>query len=175
MKDLFRSFVASLLEDGSRKTQKFSPIAQIDMVRLTWINNNIAISPAFDKADLIKIRQTGIDAIVDVRSEYQDDEALIRESGMEFFHVAVDDRYTPTQEQLESILDFVNPLLGQDKKILIHCQNGYGRSPLVAIAILVKRGMSVADAVRLLEDKHPAASFTPQQERFIYGLEQSYD
>lgn len=141
------------------------------MVRVTWINNNIAISPAFRKGNLIKIRQMGIDAIVDVRSEYQDDDNLIRELGMEFFHTAVDDRYAPTQKQMESILDFVNPLLNQDKRILIHCQNGYGRSPLVAIAILVKRGMSVADAVGLLEDKHPAVSFTPQQERFIYTLE----
>lgn len=141
------------------------------MVRMTWIDNNIAVGPAFRKSDLNKIGQMGIEAIVDVRSEYQDDAVLIRELGMEFFHIPVDDRYAPTQKQLESILDFVNPLLNQDKKILIHCQNGYGRSPLVAVAILIKRGMYAADAVGLLEDKHPVVNFTPQQEEFIYGLE----
>lgn len=32
------------------------------------------------------------------------------------------------------------------------------------------------DAVGLMEDKHPACGFTPQQKRFIYSLEQeSYD
>lgn len=141
------------------------------MVRMTWINNNIAVGPAFGKSELNEIRQMGIEAIIDVRSEYQDDAVLIRELGMRFFHVAVDDRYAPTQKQLESILDFVNPLLNQDKKILIHCQNGYGRSPLVAIAILIKRGMYAADAVRLLEDKHPVVNFTLQQQEFIYSLE----
>lgn len=141
------------------------------MVNIIWITDNIGISPAFSMGELKILRNMGIDAIVDVRSEYEDDANLIRHEGMEFFHVAVDDRYCPTPNQLESILKFVSPLLVQDKKILIHCQNGYGRSPLVAIAILIKRGMNVALAVQLLEDRHPAVSFTPQQEEFIYSLE----
>jgi len=120
----------------------------------------------------MNIKEVGVDAILDVRSEYQDDADLIERAGMEYFHVGIDDRYAPTHEQLESILRFVEPLLTQNRKVLIHCQNGYGRSPLVAIAILVKHGMHVPDAVGLMEDKHPTISFTPQQEKFIYSLEQ---
>jgi len=141
------------------------------VVRLIWINDNIAISPAFRTDELMNIKEMEIDAIIDVRSEYQDDADLIKRAGMEFFHVGIDDRYMPTHEQLESILKFVDPLLAQNRKILIHCQNGYGRSPLVAIAILVKYGMHVPDAVGLMEDRHPTISFTPQQEKFIYSLE----
>ena len=135
-----------------------------------WITEDIAVSAAFLEEDIHKIKQAGIDAIIDVRSEYSANRELIEGVGMQFLHLDVDDRYAPTQEQLRKIFDFALPLLEQGKKILVHCQNGYGRSPLVAVAIMVKRGLSVADAVRILEDRHPAASFTPQQEGFIYSL-----
>ena len=99
-----------------------------------------------------------------------DDADLIEQAKMEFFHVEIDDRYAPTQNQFDEILDFVNPLLNQDKKILIHCQNGYQRSPLLAITILIKRGMNVTDAKKLLKHRHPTSSFTPPQEEFIEKL-----
>ncbi len=140
------------------------------MVPITWISKNIAISPAFEMDEINHIKKIGIDAIVDLRSEDQDDADLIRQAKMEFFHVEVDDRYAPTRNQFDEILDFVNPLLNQDKKILIHCQNGYQRSPLLAITILIKRGMNVTDAKKLLKHRHPTSSFTPPQEEFIEKL-----
>ena len=90
---------------------------------------------------------------------------------MEFFHTGIDDHHTPTREQLESVLNFANLFLNQDKKILIHCQNGSGRAPLIATAVLVKRGMSASDARRIIEEKHPAIGFSAQQEEFISGLD----
>jgi len=140
------------------------------MVNISWINEQIAISGAISDKDILHLKTEGINAIVDVRSEYCDNRELIEKDGMQFLHVEVDDRYAPTERQLEAVLNFIDPLLDQNKKILVHCQNGYGRSPLTVIAILVKRGMDIASAVTLIEDKHPLASFTPQQEEFIYNL-----
>jgi len=143
------------------------------LVPITWISNNIAISPAFDMDELNNVKKMGIDVIVDVRSEGQDDEDLMRQAKMKFIHVEVDDCYAPTQNQSDEIINFINPLLNQDKKVLIHCQNGYQRSPLVAITILIKRGMKVADALKLLKQRYPASSFTPHQEEFIENLKQA--
>ena len=138
------------------------------MLRISWINDQIAVGGAFLNGDIAEIKRQAIEAILDVRSEYCDDEAEIKRFNVQFLHVKIDDRYTPTHQQLKEIFSFVNPILDKGKKILIHCQNGYGRSPLIAIAILVKRGMDVADAVNLIEEKHPIVSFSLQQERFIY-------
>lgn len=138
------------------------------MVEISWINEQIAVSRAFTDEDISQLKNKGIDAIVDMRSEYSDNKELIKRSGMRFLHIAVDDRYSPTFKQLEEIFDFVNPILDEGKKVLIHCQNGCGRSPIVAIAILAKKWMKIPDAVSLVEDKHPITSFTDEQGRFIY-------
>jgi len=138
------------------------------MVAISWISDNIAVSGLFLDQDIPFLKKQGIDAIVDLRSEYCDNIKLIEELCIEFLHVEIDDRYAPTLEQLEEIFNFVEPLLDNNKKILIHCQNGCGRAPLVVIALLAKRGMTIADAVSLVEDKNPITGFTPQQEKFIY-------
>ena len=138
------------------------------MVDVSWINGQIAVSGAFMDEDIPRLKNDGIDAIVDMRSEYSDNKELIKKYGMQFLHIAVDDRYSPTFEQLERIFDFVNPILDEGKKVLIHCQNGCGRSPLAAVVILAKNGMEIPDAVSLVEDKHPITGFTDEQGKFIY-------
>ena len=138
-------------------------------VNISWVTEQIAVSGAFLNEDIPYLKRAGIDAIVDVRSEYSDNKELIEGFELEFLNIKVDDRYSPTLKQLERIFNFIEPLLDKGKRVLIHCQNGCGRSPLVAIATLTKRRMNIADAVGLVEDKHPIVSFTPQQERFIYN------
>lgn len=135
----------------------------------SWITEQIAVGAGFSDEDIPYIKNKDLDAIVDLRSEYSDNEQRLKEFGMQFLHIKVDDRYSPTFEQLDEIFNFVQPLLDNGKKILIHCQNGCGRSPLVAIAILAKKSMNIADAVNLVENKHPQTGFTEQQQRFIYS------
>jgi protein-tyrosine phosphatase len=138
------------------------------MIEISWINEQIGVGRAFHDADVPYLKRMGIDAIIDVRSEYCDNQELIRNFGLEFLHVGIDDGYTPTFEQLERIFNFVDPLLDEGKKILVHCQNGYGRSPLVAIAILANRGKTIPQAVSEIYDKHPEAIFSAHQRNFIY-------
>lgn len=142
------------------------------MLRLFWITENMAVGTTPDRDDLEQLRQMGVEGIIDVRSEYCDDEALIRGLGMKFLHIEVDDRYCPTLEQLKAVFKFANPLLDKASKVLIHCQNGYGRSPMVAIALLIERKMPTPQAIDLVERKNPSTTFTPQQEKFIYSLEE---
>lgn len=138
------------------------------MVDISWITEQIAISRAFLDKDIPYLKNKRIDAIIDVRSEYCDNEELIKRYGIKFLHIEIDDGYNPTFEQLEKVFSFTDSLLDGGKKILIHCQNGCGRSPLVAITVLAKRGMNIPEAVSLVEDRHPWVSFSSRQQRFIY-------
>jgi len=137
------------------------------MVNFSWINDQVAVSGAIAEEDMSRLRSEGIDAIVDLRSEYRDNEKLIKELGMQFLHMMIDDGRCPTFEQLERIFDFSNSILDEGKKILIHCQNGCGRSPMVIAAILAVRGMKIPDAVGLVKDRQPIVGFSDEQERFI--------
>lgn len=138
------------------------------MAKYSWINEQIAVSGAISPLDISGLKRGGIDAIVDLRSECCDFKEVIENIGLKFLHIKVDDRYNPTFGQLEEIFNFAEPLLSEGKKILIHCQNGCGRAPLAAVAILAKKGMSIQEAVGLMESKHPITSFSEPQKKFIY-------
>ena len=143
------------------------------MTNFIQITDLIFVSAAINNADLKEIKQHGISAIIDVRSEDKDDEKAIKELGMAYLNIPVDDAYTPTKKQLTKAINFANKFLDKNQKILVHCQNGYGRSPLIAIGILVNHGLEPMDAVGIIEDKHPFASFTPRQEKFIFSLKKN--
>lgn len=143
------------------------------MLNISWINEQIAIGSAFLDEDIPQIKKEFIEAIVDVRSEYCDNKEVLKKYNIAFLNIKVDDRYCPTEKQLKEVFNFISPFLDKGKKVLIHCQNGCGRSPLVAIAVLVKRGMDIQKAANLVEEKHPWTGFTPQQEKFVYNLNSS--
>lgn len=138
------------------------------MIEISWVTEQLGISRAFTDKDISFIKNQGVEAIVDVRSEYTDNKSLIESYDMKFLHVNIDDTYTPSVDQLKKIINFVNPLLEKGKKILVHCQSAVGRSPTVVISILVSRGMDVSKAVSLVEDRHPWISLSTHQQRFIY-------
>lgn len=143
------------------------------MVDIIWITDTLAISPAFTTDELPNLKKMGIGVIVDIRSEDKDDADAMRQVGIDFFHVPVDDTCVPTQVQLESIVQFIRPFLDKNKKILIHCQYGYGRSPLVVLSVLIECGTNKDQALALLYKSHPAATFSYEQEAFISRLKKA--
>jgi protein-tyrosine phosphatase len=144
------------------------------MINISWINEQIAISRAFSAADISQIKEAGIDAVVDARSEYTDNQQLIKKAGLLFYNIPIDDRYNPSIKQLEKLFKFVEPLLESGKKILIHCQNAYGRAPLITTIILAKRGMEIPDALDLITSRHPTVDFSREQELFLYVKFEEY-
>lgn len=134
---------------------------------MSWINRQIALSGAFTDQDIPCLKEEGIDAIVDIRSESSDNEELIKKYGMDYFRINVGDTFSPSFDQLKDIMEFVEPLLDRGRKVLVHCQNGCGRSPLVVIAILVRRGMKPNDALQLIKQRHPKFGFTDNQQSFL--------
>ncbi len=137
-------------------------------MRISWVTEQIAVGKAPLQDDFLYLKNLGINAIVDVRSEYCDDKELINKLGMKFLHLEIDDGYTPQKDDLDKLFKFALPLLEEGKKIFIHCQNGVGRAPLVCVVLLVKMGWQVQEAVNQVEEKHPFTSFNSRQEKFIY-------
>jgi protein tyrosine phosphatase (PTP) superfamily phosphohydrolase (DUF442 family) len=138
-----------------------------NMNNMSWINKQIAVSGAFMDCDIPLLKEQGINAVLDIRSERKDNEELIKKHSMDYLQVKVRDTFSPSYDQLEMAINFVKPLLDRGRKILIHCQNGAGRSTLIAIAVLARQGMKVADAVQLVKRRHPKCGFTENQQRFL--------
>ncbi len=137
------------------------------MNNMSWINGQIAVSGAFTDQDIPLLKKQGIKAVIDIRSERRDNEELLKKHGMDYLRVKVDDTFSPSLEQFADVMDFVEPILNKGHKVLIHCQNGAGRSPLAVIAVLVSRGMKTSDALRLIKRKHPKTGLTDNQRYFL--------
>ncbi|MBN1871818.1 MAG: dual specificity protein phosphatase family protein [Candidatus Omnitrophica bacterium] len=134
---------------------------------ISWINRQIAVSAAFADDDIPLLKEQGINAVLDIRSERADNEELLKKHGMKYMQVKVDDTFSPSFGQLEIIMEFIEPLLERGRKVLIHCQHGAGRSNLVAVAVLARQGMDVSAAVRLIKERHPNCGFSNSQKSFL--------
>ncbi len=80
--------------------------------------------------------------------DLRDEAGEVRAQGMEFLSFPILDRQTPVSEaKWFEVLDRVGRELSSGKNVLVHCRQGIGRSGLVAVCLLVKKGMSPGAAI----------------------------
>jgi protein-tyrosine phosphatase len=119
----------------------------------SWITDNLAVSGAIRKDHFVDIAIMDIQAIVDVRSETQDDSELLENFNIEYLNVPVLNRYSPPQDQLDSSTAWIYKRFESDVKILIHCQEGIGRSVTLTCAVLMLHGYTLKGSIQLVHSK----------------------
>jgi predicted protein tyrosine phosphatase len=126
---------------------------------LHWFTDLLAVGGCFPMDRAIHLAQThGIRAIVDLRSEDRDDQESLAAAGIDFLHLPTPDFEPATSAMLDEGVSFARRHLDRGDKVLIHCQHGIGRSPLVALCVLVDLGWEPLDALALAKDKRSAVS-----------------
>jgi protein-tyrosine phosphatase len=107
------------------------------------------------KDDIAKWKKAGIDAVLSLLTTDEERELDLRDEavevglqGMEFRSFPIPDRQVPRSEtKWSEELERVSRALSTGKNVLVHCRQGIGRSGLVAVCLLVKKGMSPGAAV----------------------------
>jgi protein-tyrosine phosphatase len=131
---------------------------------LTWLTPHLAVGGSFPSrraehlASILAIR-----AVVDLRTEARDDEAVLRRHGITFLHLPTDDHRAVSQRMLRDGLAFVSRHLDRGERVLVHCEHGIGRSATLALCVLVAGGMAPLDALELAKNKRPLVSPSPAQ------------
>jgi len=103
-------------------------------------------------------RQEGIRAVVDLRIERCDDEALLRFHGLELLHLPTQDCCAIAPRMIDDGVAWVRSRLDAGTRVLIHCEHGIGRSALLALCTLVAGGAGPLDAMNRLKAGRPVAS-----------------
>src|SRR4029078_4866585 len=88
----------------------------------------------------------GIRAVVDLRLERCDDEAILRINGLEFLHLPTEDCCALAPRTIDDGVAWVRSRLDAGTRVLIHCEHGIGRSALLALCTLVARGVEAPGA-----------------------------
>jgi protein-tyrosine phosphatase len=141
------------------------------MYALHWITAHLATGSApLSYAELDAIRQQGIGAIVNLCGEFCDLHQIEEESGFEVYYLPVADECAPDLAAMEKALDWLDEAIYLNKKVLVHCRLGHGRTGTLIAAYLLRRGFDFNAAEQTLKGKnaHPA---TYEQRRFLkkYG------
>jgi protein-tyrosine phosphatase len=131
---------------------------------LTWLTPRLAVGGSFpiERAEHLA-GALQIAAVVDLRVEACDDETVLERHGVSFLHLPTEDHGAVSQLMLDEGVAFVNRHLDHGKRVLVHCEHGIGRSALLALCVLVGRGMAPLTALELAKSRRSLVSPSPAQ------------
>jgi atypical dual specificity phosphatase len=116
--------------------------------------------------DLATLRADGFGIIVSLLEEDLQppayDLARVEAMGYARHNIPVGDFHPPGVEQLLEFLDLMRQL-GEDAKVVVHCQAGIGRTGTFAAAYWIAKGLTVDEALSRVREARPFAVETPEQ------------
>ena len=111
------------------------------MYALHWITDHLATGHApMSYEELDSLREQGITAIVNLCGEFCDLHQIEESTGFEVYYLPVVDECAPDLAAMEKALDWLDEAIYLDKKVLVHCRLGHGRTGTFIAAYLLRRG-----------------------------------
>ena len=129
-----------------------------DQLNMSWVTDHLAVGGRIHPKDIHSLELLGVTAVVDTRSEYRDEVALMEKAHIKLLLLPTPDTRPLTIEQLFEGAAWVQERMQQGGRALIHCEHGVGRSVLMTAAVLVYGGMSAHEALQLVQKKRWQAS-----------------
>jgi len=124
-------------------------------------------APTFDR-DYDFLIDHGINAVIDLRAEREDDVLLYDKNGIDYLRLKVLDVMVPPEEMLEEGVEFIHRHIEAGDKVLVHCAKGRGRSAALTAAYLMRYdGLTFEEADSLLSSKRPLTQLQGRHEKVL--------
>ena len=91
----------------------------------------------------------GVEADISLEGERLDEPVGVTA----YLWLPTDDHTAPTLQNIELGILCIDELVRQKRKVYIHCKNGHGRGPTLAVAYYMFKGRSLEDALAFLKEK----------------------
>jgi len=117
------------------------------------VTANLFLGSQYNLVGLRKLKALGVTAIINMRMHSVYSEAQYE--GFHYLHLPTPDNTPPPLEVLLKGADFADTEVKNGGKVYIHCRQGLGRGPTMAIAYLLKTGLTVEDAITLIKKARP--------------------
>jgi protein tyrosine phosphatase (PTP) superfamily phosphohydrolase (DUF442 family) len=119
-------------------------IAGMPRLKRCQVTASLFIGSQYNLLGLKKLKALGITAIVNMRVHNDYDDAV--HEGIKYLHLPTVDNTPPPIEVLLKGADFIDTEIKHNGKVYVHCRQGLGRGPTMAMAYLIKLGMTYDDA-----------------------------
>ncbi len=116
-------------------------------------------------SDVESLSEQGITAILDVTAEFDGLDWTAYQQDFNYLNIPVLDHTSPTPEQLNAAVNWIQQQIDAGNKVVVHCALGRGRSVLVMAAYLLARDetLSVMDALNHIQSIRQTARLNKRQ------------
>lgn len=122
-----------------------------------------------------ELRRRGVTHVLDLRDEGSDDAGALEAMGFRWLRIPVADRHAPSDDQLTELVLWLDSDADPnvDQALYVHCHAGLGRTPTIAMALLMQHDLSLAEAHRMVLAARPESAPTPRQLEWLRALQDS--
>src|SRR3954469_7966022 len=144
----------------------------IPTLRRSQITANLFLGGQYNLTGLKRLKAMGVSAIINMRmhSIYQ----AAQYEGFHYLHLPTIDNTAPLLEDLMKGAEFAHEEIKAGGKVYIHCRQGLGRGPTMAIAYLLKMGATYEDAFATVKKTRTFINPRPEQVQRLKELENYY-
>ena len=122
--------------------------------------------------DIAFLKSEGIGAVISL-SETPLEEKILKECGLSYLHVPVDDFTPPSIEQVEKCMDFIDRMAyGLRRAVVVHCGAGCGRTGAIIACHYVRKGNTAEQAIECTRTARPCSIETEGQRALVYQYEE---
>ena len=129
--------------------QSFRLIMGIPTLKRSQITANLFLGGQYNLRGLRVLRKLGITSIINMRvaSIYRQ----VHYNGFNYLHLPTPDNTAPKLDDLVKGAEFASNEIAKGGKVYIHCRQGLGRGPSMAMAYLLKKGATYNDALATIK------------------------
>ncbi len=144
----------------------------IPRLKRSQITANLFLGSQYNLVGLKKLKAMGVTAIVNMRMHSSYSEAVYE--GIKYLHLPTVDNTPPPLDVLIKGADFIDAEIKNKGIVYVHCRQGLGRGPTMALSYLIKIGMTYEDAYAMIRKVRVFINPRPGQIERLKELEAYY-
>ncbi len=123
-------------------------IAGVPRLKRSRITAHLLLGSQYNLTGLKKLKALGVTAVVNMRMHNDFSDAI--HEGIKYLHLPTVDNTPPPLEVLMKGADFIDNEINNNGIVYVHCRQGLGRGPTMAMAYLIKTGLTYYDAYAMI-------------------------
>jgi protein-tyrosine phosphatase len=156
-------------DDPPEKARDDAPQPQEAARRIDRVNDWLFVGGAIPAEEQYRLTEAGIGQVIDLREEVTADVGNLVGLGIGHHHVPVPNHHAPTAAQLDEVAGLIEAIRSK-RPVYVHCAGGFGRATTMAVALLVRDGVPVDEAIGRVKRARPEMVLNDEQLGWLRGL-----